>query len=257
MCYSLEASVIGFTLMNACSIFLFFFSDRLPWLGPKNIRDNKVVAVVLSGASTMQIAEILIHASSLECTDLNRAGSRFGLLSLQVIQPCFSLIATVIGYRYQSGKGVMRVCDKFWRESLLVTYAVFIVMYAVFTATYWPIENPSEWCTTQKRDCGADGICDLQWDWAPNEAWQYIPYWVTVFVIPSLSIHNWILGIVATFAFGPPLYFVTMGIVGASASCFWAPFLAITLALAVPACQNKPKEIKYESVNTEINRLDL
>ena len=256
MCYSLTASIIGFSLMLVSSIFLFFYSSVLKYLSPKNILDNKVVAIVMFGASTMQVAEMLIH-SDFECqTNRNKFGSRLGFLSLQVVQPFFSFMAAFL-YSYRS-----KLLNKIYNNVVLLLSIVSILCYATLTAFSWPIDHLDEWCTTERNDCSMPDVCDIKWDWAPNETYQYFPYWISVFVVPSLMLYNRAIGVIATIALMPTIMWIT-DVIGASASCFWAPFLSVLIALLGPLLANdcvvdrvvvKPTT---EDEEVLLNRIDL
>jgi len=196
----------------------------------------------MAGASTMQIAEMLIHGDFQCESNMNKTGSRFGFLSLQVIQPIISFIAAFL-FSYRAQKE-----DKTYFYNVLLFYVIAILAYNLFTAIDWPIDDLAEWCTTERNDCGHGDACDIKWDWAPNEAYQYFPYWITVFVIPSLMLYHRTWGVVATIALMPTLMWLVPKLIGASASCFWAPFLAVLIVLLAPLVANG---FKYDEIIPE------
>jgi hypothetical protein len=206
MCYSKNASIISFTIMFTISLYLFI----------QNKTDYRIIAVILFGVSTMQIAELLIHLDPNCDRKLNRFGSIFGLISLGVIQPIFSLLAAVY-----FGKIYKFKYNIYWILLWIVLYLIYICL----LISTWPSDN--QFCTNEKTSDRK--LAALEWPWTRNNVpYIYAFYWLLVFVYPALTTSTPIFWIILTVVFNPIIQiFDKHNRMNESASCFWAPLLAL------------------------------
>ena len=157
MCYSAEASLGAF-------VFALFISYSLY---TRNKGNDRSIAILIFGISTMQIAEFFMHLDPNCKTNINKYSSILGLFTLILIQPLFSIMSNIHTQKKLSKEIITQII-------LAIIYFIYIVKY------YWP--KSSEWCS--KKNCIGD--CKLSWNWWKSGK-DYIPlilYLVVVLLIP-------------------------------------------------------------------------
>jgi len=157
MCYSSEASLgaYGFALILSYSLYT------------RNRGNDRAIAIMMIGISTMQIAEFFMHLDPNCKTNINKYSSILGLFTLILIQPLFSIMSNIHTQKKLSKEIITQII-------LAIIYFIYIVKY------YWP--KSSEWCS--KKNCIGD--CKLSWNWWKSGK-DYIPlilYLVVVLLIP-------------------------------------------------------------------------
>ena len=158
MCYSAEASMGAF-------VFALFISYSLY---TRNKGNDRSIAIMIIGISTMQIAEFFMHLDPNCKTNINKYSSILGLLIMIIIQPLFSILSNINTQKKILTKEIIT------QIILGIIYFLYIVKY------YWP--KSSEWCS--KKNCVGD--CKLSWNWW-KPGYDYIPqilYIVVILIIP-------------------------------------------------------------------------
>lgn len=208
MCYNAQASIGSFLVSLIGSTFLF----------SRNNKDDRLFAVILFGVSIMQLGEYLIHID-IKCkhpNKLNILGSKLGFYSHILIQPLFSLLATILfGSVNQYYKPIFTLWGILW------------ILYIKYAYDNYPSEK--EWCSYRYEcDKGYEKIgCHLYWPWfkSINE----ILYMTLVFFLPILSSSTvqykvfWLIYVIL----GPGLLSLVYPKTAGSIWCFLGPGLTI------------------------------
>ena len=227
MCYSASSSIGAFMISFVGSLYLF----------NRNKPGDKIISVILFGISTMQIAELLIHLD-ISCkkvinykvinqdvfteglnffdrkTTLNKIGSLLGIFSLVVIQPLFSLVATLMYGKTMS-------------SSVVFGWLALFILNMVVTSISWPTE---EKLCTKKRETCKDTQCKLFWPWF--ESSNVILYTLLVFILPlyfSKLKHKFIWMLYTII--GPVFLGLLYPIDHISMWCFFGPIITVLLKL--------------------------
>ena len=199
MCYSAEASMGAF-------VFALFISYSLY---TRNKGNDRSIAIMIIGISTMQIAEFFMHLDPNCKTNINKYSSILGLLIMIIIQPLFSILSNINTQKKILTKEIIT------QIILGIIYFLYIVKY------YWP--KSTEWCS--KKNCIGD--CKLSWNWWKSGD-DYIPkilYLLVVLLIPIYVLYKnnlnkslmWLLYLFLSIVFiYSNKYFGTLW-------CFWGP----------------------------------
>jgi len=236
MCYSSAASAASFfTELVVCTI-LFLLPEKICGRKAYTKYDNWVFSFVILGISTMQVAEWIIHLDP-DCGEQNITGAQFGLLSLLVLQPAFSLVGMTMFGQQRAVAGI-NVLPLLWL-ALMTAYAAGAAsamddgLKLYYSSTL--DQNVSQWCTVDKS-C-EDDMCDLNWNWdVINLDWRFWFYWGVVLILPVASLKNWLLWAILLSAHA--IWSFSLGvkpgnvISSASASCFWGPLAALSIQLS-------------------------
>ena len=230
MCYSLAASIIAFSIDIVAAIILYFNVFKIHTI-KRRMEDDKVFAYVVLGASTMQLAEWIIHTDP-ECTGVNQSGSRLAYFSLLFLEPIFSYF----GIAYH---GVERMV--YGWNIIPVIWTICLCIYAIVVAYITEDEiylsttlqrNVSNWCTV-------DYVCDrpecsLEWKWDPmNDSWSsYILFFLLALGLPMFSLDAWELWLLLFILFFTLQQVTQWDFIKGSASCFWIPILVIIIQLS-------------------------
>ena len=261
MCYSAEASIISFSIELVVGIVLFFgydwsiFQCNRKYLSKE---DNRVVATIILGISTMQYAELLMHLDDKCNNGNNSTGSKFAILSLIAIQPAFGYIAiTEFGFRRKTPIGIAIKIS--WILSFL-TYMILISTNALndICGTHMSTElssNVSNLCTV---DHSCDGsLCDLVWHFDDvNQRPRYWFYLLTSMLLPASVLKGWVFWVLLLLIHSIWSLIANPDepndiISGASVTCYWLPLLTGVVQLtglpiyfqqAIMCCDTKSKK---------------
>ena len=208
MCYNASASVGSFLISLIGSTYLFL----------RNIKDDRLFAVIIFGVSIMQLGEYLIHID-INCDSPNKfnvLGSKIGFYSHIIIQPMFSLLATLLF-------GLLR------SNYILILWGLLWVLHIKYSYDRYPKDK--DFCSYRyKCDKGYEKIgCQLYWPWfkSINE----MSYMSLVFFLPILLNVNvqyklfWAIYVI----FGPGVLSLLYPKTAASIWCFLGPSITILL----------------------------
>lgn len=203
MCYSAEASLgaFGFALMLSYILYV------------RNKNNDRSIAILIMGISTIQIAEFFMHLDPNCKSNMNKYSSMLGLMTLLFIQPMFSVLSNIHTQQKISKEIITQII-------LWIIYVIYMIKY------YWP--KSSEWCS--KKNCIGD--CKLSWNWW-KPGYDYIPqilYPLIILIIPIYVLYNikyksfiWLIYILISVIFiYTNKYFNTLW-------CFWGPMGAFIL----------------------------
>tara|TARA_Y100000389_G_scaffold185970_1_gene205883 strand:+ start:406 stop:1035 length:630 start_codon:yes stop_codon:yes gene_type:complete len=204
MCYSAKASIGAyiFSLILSYSLYI------------RNKKNDRSIAILIFGISTMQIAEFFMHLDPNCETNINKYSSILGMMIILLIQPLFSVLSNI------------HTQKKITKE--IITHIILWFIYLIYMIKYfWP--KSSEWCS--KKECMGD--CKLTWNWwkLNNDYIIQILYTSIILIIPIyiMNKHNlknmmiWFLYIFLSVAFiYNNKYFGTLW-------CFWGPLGAYLL----------------------------
>ena len=161
MCYSAKASLGSFLISFIGSYYLF----------TRNQLNDKKFAVIIFGVSLMQLSDFLIH-KDIECNNnLNKIGSRLGFLSHIIIQPLFSLLATIL---FNNNKKI--------NNKHIFGWIIIWIYYLYDTTKKWPKDK--DWCSFKNKCKKGQKDCQLIWPW--HNSINSILYGILVFILPIL-----------------------------------------------------------------------
>ena len=203
MCYSAQASLGAFAFALLLSYFLY----------NRNKNNDRSIAILIIGISTMQIAEFIMHLDPKCKTNINKYGSMLGMSALLFIQPIFSILSNLYTQKKISKEIILQII-------LWIIYVLYMIKY------YWP--KSQEWCS--KKKCIDD--CKLSWNWW-KPGYDLIPqilYSLVILIIPIYVMYNfeykafiWFLYLFLSVVFiYNNEYFNTLW-------CFWGPMAAFLL----------------------------
>ena len=198
MCYSAEASMGAFVFALILSYSLY----------TRNKGNDRSIAILIFGISTMQIAEFFMHLDPDCKSNINKYSSLLGLLILLIIQPIFSILSNI------------NTQKKITKE--IITQLILWVIYVLYMIKYY---KPSSNDLCSKKDC--EGDCKLTWNWLKTngDVIFNILYILLIFIIPIYVMYKnklnksiiWLIYLLLSIIFiHNSKYFSTLW-------CFWGP----------------------------------
>ena len=141
MCYSASASLGSFFISLVGFLYLY----------NRNLKNDRMVGLLIFGISIMQIGELLIHLDINCKTGLNKVGSILGMFSHSLIQPVFALVAIVL------------FSKKKLSNDLLLFWIALIVISFISNLFYWP--KKENLCSYKYKCIDEKKGCQLYWPW--------------------------------------------------------------------------------------------
>ena len=276
MCYNAGASIAAGTISAIVSLILILTPYiTLDWSILKYFKqskeDNRLIACVILGVSTMQWAELAIHLDEDCTTDLNVGGSKFGFLSLLVIQPIAGLIG-ITEFSWFRGTTRDFIIKIAW-DLCFIAWMIFISKDALNGVDYMSTslnKTVSYWCTADRYDCDSTdkNMCELAWKWDDiNQGPRFLLYMAVVMLLPAFALRSYLFYGFILIGYLVILMFVggidglseSNGTLtgGASITCFWFPPIAVLFQLTgIPLLIQKWFNLATKIVNGQEKRVE-